>query len=86
MFTTENWTHSTYSCADKKAIISFGADETTNFIYFVSLLDTENKQVRQNEFQNLENAVQFINTEFGHWPYKDLEVNDEGGCGSCAAH
>jgi hypothetical protein len=87
MFTTNNWTHSNYNCADKKALISIGADLKANFLYFVSILDTENKEIDQSEFEELGKAVQFINSKYGHWLYTDLEAAlDSGGCSSCEAH
>jgi hypothetical protein len=87
MFNTQNWTHSNYNCADKKALISIGADLHANFLYFVSTLDLENKEIKQTEFHELSKAVQFINSEYGHWLYTDLEADlASGGCDSCAAH
>ena len=87
MFNCQNWTHSNYNCADKKALISIGADLEANFLYFVSILDPDNKEIKQDEFKELNEAVQFINSQYGHWMYTDLEANlDSGGCSSCEAH
>ena len=87
MITEKNWTHSIYKCADKKAMITFGADESASFLYFVSILDQENREVHQTEYSCLIKASQHINTEYGHWQFEDLDSKkDDGGCSSCAAH
>lgn len=90
-FTDQNWNYAQYTHGPLKAIIGLGASPEIlddSFIYFVSVLDEENNEVHQEEFNELSLACSFINNKYnGIWSFKDLSQPEEtGGCGSCSAH
>ena len=90
-FTPENWNHCQYLNETKKAIISFGANPSdsgeVNFIYYITILDEDNKEHFQSQYLDLDEACSSINTKFSElWEFKDLSAAPSGGCSSCEAH
>lgn len=94
--TTDNWSHTQYNYEGLRAFISFGAHwdfekyESSEIIYFVTVLDEEENEVFQSQFQTLELACEYINERYqNEWPIIDLNNppnQKEGGCASCVAH
>ncbi len=89
----ENWTHTGYKSIDLQALITIGAkpgeDTSAEPIiqYFVTLLDLDLNEVFQQGFNELEEALEFINERYGHWDFADREKSSKtSGCDSCAAH
>lgn len=90
--TPDNWSHTHYQFENLRAIISFGAnwDESDELIYFVTVLDEDDQEVFQEQFQTLSEACEYINNRYqNEWPIIDLlnpKNSKEGGCASCVAH
>ena len=90
-FTNKNWNYSQYLNAERRAIISMGASPDVSgdtLLYFITVLDTLNNEIYQEEYNDLDMACQSINSKYGEfWEYKDLSFKDNsGGCSSCVAH
>ena len=90
--TEDNWTYCHFKSLQLKAFISFGADPSNvsdgepALIYFVTLTDHDDAEVFQSDFDELNEACDFLNEKYGHWDFIDAEVdNGGGGCGTCAA-
>ncbi len=86
-----NWNFCQYKNDNLKAIISFGASPDIlddSFNYYVTVLDDENNEVFQEEFQTVDAACQSINHKYSDvWEFSDLsQKNNSGGCDSCSAH
>ncbi|MBT4791303.1 MAG: hypothetical protein HON90_07015 [Halobacteriovoraceae bacterium] len=91
MFTTNNWNHCQYINQDHRAVISIGAnDNLDNFqlLYFVTVLDSENNEMFQQELHDLDAACNLINNKYSEfWEFKNLSVAEEtSGCSTCVAH
>ncbi len=90
--TCDNWTHCGYKSLQLQALITIGAHPTQGtaepaLVYYLTLLDTDFKEVFQQEFSTLEQAISSLNDRYGHWEFTDREKSTEGsGCGSCEAH
>lgn len=57
----------------------------TKFVYSPTVLDKEEKEVFQRDFDTLEEAIEFINYAYNHWTFIDPLVKT-GGCSTCVAH
>lgn len=94
-FNANNWNFCQYQHEDKKAIISFGAEnlsdstEELKFCYFITVLDEDNNQLFQQRYHDLEKACLEINEKYENfWKFVDLEheLTSKTGCSSCQAH
>lgn len=89
LITEDNWTYCHYKQLEHKAMIHMGADpEKEHFIYYLNVLDKEDKDIFQKEFDSINLACQFINSNYYDWDFiNQLESSDDGGgCSSCSAH
>lgn len=89
-FTPENWNYCQYRNEDLKAIISFGASPDIlddSFQYYITLLDDENNEVFQEEFESLSDACENINLKYSNfWDFTNLDkAKPEPGCSTCVA-
>lgn len=89
-FNNNNWNHSQYQSEHNKAIISIGAHENKpeEICYYITVLDEENNELFQQEFKELDQACQEINSRYQDiWDYNDLsQEKKKTGCDSCSAH
>ena len=90
-FTQDNWNYCQYIHQDKKALISLGASPDildTKFLYMVTVLDSENNELFQEEFDSANAACQSINNKYSEfWEFVDMSApKDTDGCSSCEAH
>jgi hypothetical protein len=90
--TAENFMVARYQTPDRLAFVSFGADSSTNddqpqWLYSVTITDHDYKEFFQEDFVELENALDQLNKKYRHW---DLIIAGEkksgDGCSSCHAH
>ena len=88
----ENWTYTSYSDDELNAFVSFGSDPdilSDKFIYFATILDSEQNEVFQKEFETIEAACSYLNNKYsGTWKFiNKLGANkNSGGCSTCVAH
>ncbi|MGE3610826.1 MAG: hypothetical protein AB7I27_14640 [Bacteriovoracaceae bacterium] len=86
---TENWTYCRFKSGNFMAFISFGANPESikedQLEYFVTVLENEEKEVFQQEFDNLSMACLFLNQRYGDWSFED-QTAPKSGCSTCAAH
>ncbi len=88
---TENWTYSRLVNGSYSIGIYIGADEASiengNYIYYLTLLENDEKEVFQKEFHSLFDAINFANNKYYDWQFQDLRIaKSSEGCGSCSAH
>jgi hypothetical protein len=84
----DNWTFTHFISQDLKAFIALGGEmkqDQVEILYNVTVLGDENKEVFVKSFQELEQAILFINQRYGHWSTLDGRVAAQG-CGTCSAH
>ena len=91
LVTEENWTHCGYISTKAQALITMGSEPSQcQIIYYLTLLDNDYKELFQQEFASLAEAVSVLNDRYCHWQFVDREqenVREDGdGCGSCQAH
>lgn len=93
LINSENWTYTHYKAQNMKAFISFGAlpegsINQSEFIYMATVLDEENNEIFQRDFDDIDSACQFINKRYNPiWDFIDARVaKKEGGCSTCVAH
>ncbi len=98
-----NWTFCLFGHEEYISQIHQGGElaENGDFqdIYYVNILkanadgdnleENPHKEIHQEIFYNLADALKHINSQFSHWKF--INVLDEtakksGGCGSCVAH
>ena len=90
--TSENWNTAQFTSDNLIAFVSIGAepneDGQINFLYHVTLSNTDYEDLFQSSYSDLEAAIAVLNQKYGHWPLKSLSKTEssESGCGSCAAH
>ncbi|MEX0798614.1 MAG: hypothetical protein WEB87_01110 [Bacteriovoracaceae bacterium] len=89
--TSENWTHCSYAHGNLKAMITFGGSPDIleyTFIYYVTVLDQDNNEVFQKEFQSLDDACRHINIKYSNmWKLENaIKPKKAGGCSTCIAH
>lgn len=84
-----NWNYSYYNSEFFKAMISFTGvpvgENDMKFVYSPTVLDKEEKEVFQMDFDTLEEAISYLNSSYSHWTFIDPLIKT-GGCSSCAAH
>lgn len=85
----ENWSYCRYKSGEFLAMVSFGADpeslEMDRFDYYVTVLESEEKEVFQQTFTNLPEACMFLNEKYGDWSFED-QTAAKSGCSTCSAH
>lgn len=89
--TPQNWTHCSFSHENLRAMITFGASPDIlddSFVYYVTVLDEDNNEVFQKEFETIGLACDYINSKYTDlWEMTDaLTPKKEGGCSTCVAH
>jgi hypothetical protein len=84
----ENWTFVHYTTNDMKSFISIGAAPNSSEIqYFVTVTDKENQEIFQSSHNELSDAIDAINKNYGHWDIFDAENPPQAdGCTDCSAH
>jgi hypothetical protein len=84
-----NWNYAFYESGAFRASITFGADESSlaknEYLYFVTVLEGEYKEIHQELQPNLTQACTVINKRYKNWIFKDPSA-PASGCGSCSAH
>jgi hypothetical protein len=90
-FTLKNWNYSFFNSENFKALISVAAipaqNDNVSYLYCPTVIDEDNNEIFQTEFESLLKAIDFINSKYGHWAFVDPTVNSsDDGCGSCNAH
>lgn len=85
----ENWSYCRYQSGTFLAFISFGADPESIALdrldYFVTVLENEEKEVFQKQFESLNSACLFLNETYGDWSFEN-QTATKSGCSTCAAH
>lgn len=85
----ENWTYCRYENGDFMALVTFGADPESiaadRLDYYVTVLESEEKEVFQERFGSLGEACLFLNQKYGDWSFND-QTATKSGCSTCAAH
>lgn len=71
------------------AMISFGANPESlkedRLEYYVTVLEDEEKEIFQKEFNSLSDACLYLNENYGDWTFED-QTATKSGCSTCAAH
>ena len=89
---SQNWQNASLTTSNLKASLSVGSDyqQDSELLYILNVLDHEDRiEYFRKEFSELEEAIRFINKNYGHWNYNDAssqESSDGNGCGTCTAH
>jgi hypothetical protein len=80
----ENFEHTVLVFRDRQAGVSFVYDPFDNsYTYNAYVVETKLvKEIHAQEFDFLEDAINYINDEFGNWEVRDFDTK---GCGSCSA-
>ncbi|EQC52599.1 hypothetical protein [Bacteriovorax sp. DB6_IX] len=82
-----NWNYSYYNSEFFKALISIvGTEKDGEFVqlYCPTVIDDQDTEVFQKDFEDLQEAIDFINKNYSHWSFIDPARKD--GCSSCSAH
>lgn len=88
---TDNWSFCHYKAKNLKALITFGASPSIlddSFQYYTTVLDEEHNEVFQAEFNDLQEACNYINNKYSDiWNFTDSRVKKSAdGCSTCVAH
>lgn len=86
--TIKNWNYSHFNSEHFKALISIVGEESEGEVllkYCPTVLNEEEIEVFQKDFDSLEEAIDFANNKYGHWSFTD-PTQKEGGCSTCEAH
>ena len=92
MFSRDNWSYSCFKNSSLQIILSLGGayEENSNkavIEYFVTVLEDGQSEVFQRNFQDLDEAIDFINDRYNGWKFEEVkDKSSDGGCGSCEAH
>lgn len=63
------------------------ADDEIRIEYSVTVLDHEQNEVFQHNFDELDGAISFANDQYQSWDFEQLGKKDsDSGCGTCEAH
>ncbi len=85
----ENWSYCRYQKGDFMAMITFGASldsiQEGALEYYVTVLENEEREVYQKDFDSLTEACLYLNENYGDWTLKD-QTATKSGCSTCAAH
>jgi hypothetical protein len=89
MINQDNWTHCRFKSENLFAFITFGASpeglDSEKFEYYVTVLENEDTEIFQQQFDSLIKACIFINREYRSWEFEDLTIK-KSGCSTCVAH
>lgn len=87
LITKENWSFSGRKTKNLQVFITFGAspENINECLYFVTLMDPEFQELFQQEFNNLEDAISFMNHKYEKWEFVDRSTSSEGQS-TCSAH
>ncbi len=87
-FDLTNWNFAFYSTETFKALISLSGEEINGevrLMYCPTVLEGDNREVFQENFIDLGDAIEFMNNQYGHWEF--MEPTGSGsGCSTCQAH
>jgi hypothetical protein len=87
--TIENWNYCRYERGNFMAFISIGSGpesvENDRLDYFVTVLENEEKESFQAEFDSLAEACLYLNENYSDWTFND-QTATKSGCSTCAAH
>ena len=92
LINSDNWTFCHYASKANKAVITLGASPGSTqdeFEYFVTVIDEDNTEVFQKEFNKLTTACAYINRRYEDiWNFVDATASNtkDGGCSTCVAH
>lgn len=85
----ENYTYCRYENEKFVAFISFGANPESiledRLEYYVTVLESEDKEVFQETFETLSEACFYLNEHYGDWHFEN-QTATKSGCSTCAAH
>ncbi len=85
----ENWSYCRYQKGDFMAMITFGASldsiQEGALEYYVTVLENEEREVYQKDFDSLTEACLYLNENYGDWTLED-QTATKSGCSTCAAH
>ncbi len=89
-FDLTNWNFAFYSTENYKAIISLAAEPAGDssepeFSYCPTVLTQETKEVFQTSFKELKKAIDYMNSNYGHWEFMEA-TGSSSGCSTCEAH
>lgn len=88
MLNETNFLHSCLAFESRQAGVSaIYSPEEQRFSYHAYCLETKlRKDLVSVEYQRLEDALDYINTEFAHWKMKSWDEGSKKSCGDCHAH
>lgn len=92
LINSDNWTFCHYAAINAKAVITLGASpdmQEDQFDYFVTVIDDDNNEIFQKDFNKLATACSYINNRYADiWNFIDAtaKIKKEGGCSTCVAH
>ncbi|MBP9674807.1 MAG: hypothetical protein KBD63_06885 [Bacteriovoracaceae bacterium] len=92
LINSENWTYCHFKRGSLFCRISSGGEPLSGGLiqdlFYVGVMDEEGKTFFQKTFTEFEKALNFINTQYADWDFKDATQNEasEGGCSTCIAH
>lgn len=85
----ENWSYCRFEKGPFMAFISFGASPESvsedSLEYYVTVLESEEKEVFQETFDSLALACRYLNENYADWTFED-QTATKSGCSTCAAH
>lgn len=87
MLTSSNFLHSYLCFQDREAGVSaIYCNQEQRYHYHAYCLETKlMRDLVSIEFNNLEEAISYINDEFASWSLKNFQP-DKKGCSNCHAH
>lgn len=87
--TLNNWTYCRFQNEKFKALITFGASPVSitedRLEYYVTVLNADECEVFQKDFDTLSSACLYINENYKDWTFEDQSAT-KSGCSTCAAH
>lgn len=86
MISAQNWSHSYFEKSALKAQIGLVATPDCPELFSVSLVDENFQEYECHDFNQLDLAINYINSRYHDWEFKDLSQKSDSGCDSCSAH
>ena len=68
---------------DYQSLQSSG-DPPPPMLYWVTVLKDDKQEAYQKEFYRLSDALESINSKYGHWEFVDTSLAQSEGCDSCS--
>lgn len=85
----ENWSYCRYQNGNFMAMVTFGASldsvQEDALEYYVTVLENEESEIYQKDFDSLTEACFYLNEKYGDWKFED-QTATKSGCLTCAAH